>query len=257
MTEQEINDLTIVSQIEEGFLANTLYNRLMGAEGSNLTVVDTDLPPYERIFMNEGLQKPTLAMFESELSEYKTELLTALAAAEQAELDRIAAEEARAARVIRIAPTISYFKEHVELAIAYKGEQQKNWLTYIEQELYPEMLEMSEAEVVALEESAEALRIELLAKEKERVELAAAAKTMQECQKALEYIISYNQVEYSLGNIDDDGLDALEVTFTDVLKALQGFRPKKAYGLVTTLDLSDTIYTEVARTSLLNILSGQ
>jgi len=261
MTHDQITALTIADT------ANELVNRLLGLEGVNCLVADTDLPDYERLLMVNDIPKPTLDMMESELAEYKSELSAqeaerlsaeaeALAQAEAEESARLLEEASVEADRLRRSNIADAYRKDLELAIEHAGVQQKNWVTYINNVLRPSMADKTEEELVAME-----LKISALLDAQEVVRVArlteeAATKTVSRCNNAIKYVVGFNQVQYVLGNIDDEGLDSLEVVFANIMSALTGMRPKKAMTAITSADFTGTIYTEAERTAILEILGA-
>jgi len=257
----EIDNLTIAD------VANELVNRLLGLEGVNCLVADTDLPDYERLLMVNNIPKPTLDMMESELTEYKTELSAReterlnieaelLAQAEAEESARLLEEALAEADRLRRSNIADAYRKDLELVVEHAGVQQKNWVTYINNVLRPSMAGKTEEELVAME-----LKISTLLEAQEVVRVArlteqAATKTVNRCNNAIKYVIGFNQVQYMLGNIDDKGLDSLEVVFANIMSALTGMRPKKAMAVITSADFTGTIYTEAERTAILEILGA-
>ena len=79
---------------------------------------------------------------------------------------------------------------------------------------------------------------------------------MNKCHDAILYIIDFNQVAYFNGDIDDDGLDNLETTFSGIFSALKGYRPKKAVTLIQGTDFTNTIYNQTQIDELVSILQA-
>lgn len=250
MTEQEINELTIAGTAVE------LAMRLLGEDSPICTVVDTALPDYDRILMNDGYAKPTLEMFESELTEYKAELNAVRVEAEELAAAEEIARLLEESYVIRRVEITAGYKKYLHLAIAHSATMQKNWHKYLAGDFQAELKLLDGQQLAEMEELIVNAENQTASTEIARIAAAAALNTMNKCNEAIAYIINHNQTEYMLGGIDDAGLDSLEVTFADIFKALSGYRPKKAAIAIMAVDLAGTIYTEEQRTDILEILGA-
>jgi len=81
-----------------------------------------------------------------------------------------------------------------------------------------------------------------------------ALNIIKRCDAAVLYIVEFNTMKYASGDLTIEDLDVLESTFSDVMVSLNNKRPEKAAVLIEQLDLTNTIYTEVEREEIINIL---
>ena len=268
--------LTEIENLQYIDCANILYKRLFNIDDDEIYVwvVDTDLPDYDRMLVKDGYVKPTEEQLLAELEEYKAELteeenarLEAEAAAEaQAEVERQAAEQAAAeaqARQDRVSAITEYFAHDNKACTTHNnGEWVSNAKWYaniVLKELLPSdfTVEFTEEQDSLLSELESIIANRETEKQEQANDLQlteSAKKTISKCNRVFEYVVKYNQTKYIAGEIDDTGLDTLETQWADIVSALHNFRPKKAAGLITALDLTGTIYTETQRTDILNIL---
>jgi len=249
MTLTEIENLKYID------CANILYKRLFNIDDDKIyvSVVDTDLPDYERLVMEEGAIKPTEEQFLAELNQYKTELIAEYNIAEQAKIDE---------RQRRLTTIKSFFAKDNYVCTIYNNNEWVSNAKYfanitLEEQLPSPLKDFSEEDeslLVSLETIIQNRETEIEAQKQDEIAKEAAKLTINKCNSVFEYVVKYNQTQYLLGNIDDAGLDVLETQWTDIVSALHNFRPKKAHDLIANLDLTGTIYTEKEREEILALL---
>ena len=109
---------------------------------------------------------------------------------------------------------------------------------------------------VILENSMNTFQANIEKEAQDRALQQAAQVVIDRSNAAMKFIISFNMSKISTLELDSAGLDALEVMFSEALTKIQNMRPDKAADLIEALDITGTVYTEVERVQLVNILRG-